>query len=460
MRPSVWILASVVLVSGCFKLDFTSGALRCSSSNTCPGGYRCASDGACWKGNDGPPGSPPSGGSADMAANGGGGGGGSGNGGAPIASACTNDGDCDSGHCADGVCCNEACTDACKSCNLGTLRGKCKPVSAGNVPLAGHDTCPDDGGNSCQRNGVCDGLGQCQLYAAGTACAAGYCDANANAFVGVSKCDGKGTCVAPTAAPCDPFKCSPDFRSCMNSCVDFSQCVITATCTGTSCGLSANGASCTLGPMCTAQSCAQCKSTHCVDGVCCGAIPCGTCARDADCNADSFCDGSTCKPLHQIGDACTMPGQCRSRLCAGHKCVQCTLNSECSPATPVCTNNQCVANCTTSCLYDGDTYWGACKNGSCTCTQDTDCGSGRAPNCDRSTNRCVCNGKECPIGQLCGTDRICRAGPNMPCQVSTDCSSNVCISGLCARMASGTHCQYDTDCPFGQACSNGTCTSP
>jgi hypothetical protein len=38
---------------------------------------------------------------------------------------CTYDSDCTSGHCADGVCCNSACTGNCEACNLAGTEGTC-----------------------------------------------------------------------------------------------------------------------------------------------------------------------------------------------------------------------------------------------------------------------------------------------------------------------------------------------
>ena len=49
--------------------------------------------------------------------------------------ACTKSEDCPSGFCTDGVCCNEACTTECRSCNQPGKMGTCS-----DVPLFGSDT--------------------------------------------------------------------------------------------------------------------------------------------------------------------------------------------------------------------------------------------------------------------------------------------------------------------------------
>jgi hypothetical protein len=67
--------------------------------------------------------------------------------------ACGQAHECKSGFCTDGVCCAEACTETCKSCNLGTP-GVCAFVANGN-----RDTT---GPNACGPPQRCDGAGACQ----------------------------------------------------------------------------------------------------------------------------------------------------------------------------------------------------------------------------------------------------------------------------------------------------------
>ena len=62
--------------------------------------------------------------------------------------------ECTSGFCTDGVCCAEACTETCKSCNLSGSVGMCAFVPSGN-----RDT---SGPNPCSRPNRCDGAGVCQ----------------------------------------------------------------------------------------------------------------------------------------------------------------------------------------------------------------------------------------------------------------------------------------------------------
>jgi hypothetical protein len=82
---------------------------------------------------------------------------------------------CLSGHCADGVCCDKACTGTCQACTVartGVATGTCAPALAGTDP---HDDCDTDDPSSCGNDGACDGTGACRQYPDGTVCAAGCC---------------------------------------------------------------------------------------------------------------------------------------------------------------------------------------------------------------------------------------------------------------------------------------------
>src|SRR5262249_21688284 len=63
--------------------------------------------------------------------------------------ACKIDMDCGSQHCADGLCCDTACTDACSSCLLPGLVGTCTIVSWGQT------TSKCMGNNYCNQADTC-----------------------------------------------------------------------------------------------------------------------------------------------------------------------------------------------------------------------------------------------------------------------------------------------------------------
>jgi Cys-rich repeat protein len=92
------------------------------------------------------------------------------------------------------------------------------------------------------------------------------------------------------------------------------------------------------------------------------------------------------------------------------------------------------------------------------CVESADC-AGNTGNkvCDTSTNRCVqClpSNDECPEGQFCQLDtKTCKAG----CKSDADCSADKPTCDKVFRICE--QCQIDSDCPAGQLCSSGVCTS-
>ena len=80
-------------------------------------------------------------------------------------------------------------------------------------------------------------------------------------------CNASGQCVAPDALPCPPFACN--VNKCFTACTTDAQCVAPNTCIDNSCGLKANGASCTIAN--------ECKSGFCAQGVCCDQACTGAC---------------------------------------------------------------------------------------------------------------------------------------------------------------------------------------
>jgi hypothetical protein len=83
---------------------------------------------------------------------------------------CNTGSNCTTNTCADGVCCNNSCTLACRACNLPATLGTCT-----FLPLYQDDNAP-----MCSGTMTCDGAGTCkkdngQTCAAGSECASGKC---------------------------------------------------------------------------------------------------------------------------------------------------------------------------------------------------------------------------------------------------------------------------------------------
>src|SRR6185436_3788350 len=108
----------------------------------------------------------------------------------PLGAACADPADCTSGFCAQGVCCNAACTASCQACNLMASLGTCTSVPPGGADPTG--TCKDMGATMCGTDGTCNGSGGCRKYAAGTICKAASCPAGMNMRTQDSTCDGSG----------------------------------------------------------------------------------------------------------------------------------------------------------------------------------------------------------------------------------------------------------------------------
>lgn len=93
-------------------------------------------------------------------------------GGRPNGEGCTAGPECASGHCADGVCCNEACEGRCRACDRN--RGTCTPHPAGSDPEqeCGLYTC--DGQAYCHAScaGTCSNQCSAQAYCSGQRCVA------------------------------------------------------------------------------------------------------------------------------------------------------------------------------------------------------------------------------------------------------------------------------------------------
>ncbi len=80
-------------------------------------------------------------------------------------SICSQNAECASGNCVDGVCCNTACGGTCQACNLAGSNGTCTNIPANSDPS-----------NECNGATNCNGAGACSLLAQGSACgAAGEC---------------------------------------------------------------------------------------------------------------------------------------------------------------------------------------------------------------------------------------------------------------------------------------------
>ncbi len=311
--------------------------------------------------------------------------------------ACTTANVCQSGFCADGVCCESACQGTCMSCAAALSTGKdgeCAPILDGTDPKT---QCNDEGPSSCGTDGQCDGKGACRFYGVTAVCAAATC--SGTTLNAAKTCDGKGNCASNGSSSCKPYICGSG--ACLTSCSGNGDCDGTSICTGSVCqGPKSNGATC--------SSAAECQSAFCVDGVCCNSACTGSCKAcsaakkgtgangvcanvasgfDPDgncssqskstCGRDGQCDGNggcrlwssgtqcgspSCGPnpasptvfLAHYADTCDGAGKCVDKgtvacglyTCNGSACrTSCTSSTQCALGVCNSTSNVCYFSC-------------------------------------------------------------------------------------------------------------------
>jgi hypothetical protein len=347
----------------------------------------------------------------------------------------------------------------------------------------GDGPCTTGNGSVVCRSGMCSAGGTCQP--------AGGCNVDSDCTAG-NWCNESGHMCTPQLAngqpvPTDGAHANPTLNGTCTAAAG------TLTCTSAVCDTKDNecGFANGDGPCTMTNGGTVCRSGTCsTNGTC---EPMGGCNVDADCTAGNWCnetmhmcaptvangmpvptDGAHTSPTlngtctvaagaltctsavcdvkdngcgYALGDGpCTTTNGgtvCRSQKCgatgpATGTCVACTMNADCSGATPVC-----------------DLGTGACVQ----CTDSSAC-SGSTPICDTTMHTCVpCNGdngttstEPCPTGEpFCFL-----SGPMMgscgKCATNADCTGhmgNVCDTGtgLCV-----TGCFVDSDCASGNWC--------
>jgi hypothetical protein len=234
--------------------------------------------------------------------------------------ACGRAAECTSNQCADGVCCDMACTGRCMACNLTGQAGKCLPAGPGTDP---HNDCGDDGSASCKQDGSCNGAGGCRLYGSGVTCAPAMC--SSGTAVSARTCDGNGTCRAGTTTACMAYACNTN-GTCRTTCSSASHCAPNHTCTGGSCVPIAEV--CNNGVDDDGDGQIDCADSDCAAYVCAPNAPAGwtgpVAVRDDLSGNSPACAGPYLNNPFKGG---------RQVTCPAHTCGTCT----CGPAGVGCT---------------------------------------------------------------------------------------------------------------------------
>jgi hypothetical protein len=335
--------------------------------------------------------------------------------------------DCKSGFCADGVCCSDACAGVCRYCALASSLGRCV-----DVPLDSPDpraalgvtdparVCLAQAASSCGTNGLCNGAGGCQRFAAGTPCRPESCDAATNTHTGQFTCSSDGRCVPPTARSCAPFTCAG--AHCATSCASNADCAGGAICENRSCGRRPTGQLCSLD--------GDCSSGNCEQGVCCASACTGACFSCALPGSAGVCvavpaggadPSGTCRDQGQA--SCQNDGSCNG----SGGCRRYASGVVCAPAT--CTAGQATAARTCDGL-------GACGAGASRSCAPYLCNAAVAD----CFNSCSAN-TQCTAGNLCLMNQCGKKSNGAPCTQGSECTTNVCADGVCCNVACGAACQ-------------------
>jgi hypothetical protein len=362
----------------------------------------------------------------------GGAGGTGGTGGTALArgTACAADAQCASTHCVDGVCCDTACTEPCKACDIAGSPGTCAQVVSGQ-PHGNRAHCAGEGIAPC--GGACAAASAACTYPT-IQCRAPSCTNGSQTQAATCTA---GACPPATTTPCSPYACGP--TACIGSCAGDGDCTpATPFCNGSTCKATKPN-----GRTCGAPS--ECTSNICVDGYCCNS------ACTADCQA---CDiqGSlgTCAQVttgqpHGVRNACVGSGACAG-YCAGG-------NTGCTFPTSPCRSANCGGNV--------ETYAANCSGGSCPAASTHACSpylcNAGATACRTS---CAADGDCQPAAPFCVSSGTCQTtaanGHACPCAADgtcAKCASGYCTEGFCCNQS------YCGDCgTCAKTGSQGTCT--
>ncbi|MEL6339931.1 MAG: MopE-related protein [Myxococcota bacterium] len=345
--------------------------------------------------------------------------------------ACSSNGECLSGNCADGFCCNNACNGSCNACDLAGSEGTC-----------GNSTRGTAGDPACSDGLLCDGSGSgCPSGCGGddALCAGGFfCDGNvcrAEQGVGAA-CGADAECISGFCVEgvCCDRRCGGPCESCLASRKESGGNGL--------CGIVSDGA----------EGAPECADNLRCDG---SNASCPTsCNGEPDCDSGFGCLSGVCVAKIADGGACSMGSECSS----GH-CVD-----------GVCCENDCggVCDACSSALKGGGPENGECRAIAAGTDPDGECGryfcvggpGAAGSNCDTT---CESNDdSQCKTSSFCdagsGDDQcVADLGAGESCENPGDCSSGFCVDGVCCQSACNGTCEACSAGLTGE--SDGTCAA-
>ncbi|MET0794444.1 MAG: MYXO-CTERM sorting domain-containing protein, partial [Polyangiaceae bacterium] len=356
------------------------------------------------------------------------------------ANKCTTDKQCGSGHCADGVCCDTACTGQCEACSgvPDAKAGTCSPVTG--APLGEKPACA---AADAVCGGSCDGKNRlsCIYPAQGKVCRPGAC-VDGQATVNAS-CDGHGACPAALTIPCT--------QGCEGSVCAGDECVSDTDCNDDKKYCAAGVCTIKGVPGSACSSASACQTGFCTDGVCCDSACLGQCE-----SCDASGSMGTCSAVpkgdspHGGRTACASDGSACGGVCDGATRDNCKY-----PFDVVCRAGACAPGAGPDDPATSILEASCVGNGSCPAEQQQLCGTdgcdSKGKLCDGA---CAANKNACKAGEYCSAGECVPKRPGASgCANDAQCQSNFCVDGVCCNKRCGDQCAA-CDVPG----SVGTCT--
>jgi hypothetical protein len=343
------------------------------------------------------------------------------------ADTCTTDKQCGSGHCADGVCCDTACTGQCEACNNvpGADAGTCSPVTG--APLGKKTACA---ANDAACGGTCDGKNRltCNYPAQGKACRDGACaDATATA---TSYCDGHGACPAAVTVSCE--------KGCEGTVCAGDECALDSDCKAPGKYCAAGACAPKVAPGAACSSASACQSGFCTDGVCCDSACLGQCEA-----CDSSGNMGTCSAVpkgdspHGGRTSCASDGSVCGGTCDGSARDVCKY-----PFDVTCRAGACAEAATADDQATSVLEATCIGNGSCPAEQQQLCAQDGCDVRNKLCNgACAADKNACQKGEYCSAGEcVAKLGPADVCANDAQCASNFCVDGVCCDKRCGDQC--------------------
>ena len=351
--------------------------------------------------------------------------------------ACSENTECKSGFCTDGICCESACGEICEACNLEGYEGDCRQIEDAEDP---ENECEDSG--ACIRN--CDGKGACtpeKCLPDGLACQGEDVCMSGHCTDGVC-------CASLCQGPCETCSLDGSLGLCTGFILDSDpeeECSDPADCEGVCDGKGGSGEGlcltrhCADGTGCDGMEEASCESGTCEDGVCCDQ-PCeGLCYS---CNLEGSSGSCMAIPSGSDPDMeCADLGQCTS-LCDGNgacdilckpKGEYCLTAEECATANCVdgrCCDKACAGSCEACDLADAE--------GTCTAIANNE--DPEEECADPEGCQGICDGNGGSGGGAC-LIRHCTDGTACNNSDAAICDSGFCADGVCCDLACNGVCE-------------------